>query len=202
MSPSVYMTGLSMGLSLIVAIGAQNAFVLRQGLKREHVLPVVLACALSDALLIALGVTSLAQVIALMPWLEPAMRYGGAAFLLWYALRSLRSAMTSTDALKVDNGIGTPLKATLATCLALTWLNPHVWLDTVALLGSIATQFSGERLAFALGATSASFLFFFGLGYGARYLSPLFAQPLAWRILDGLIAVVMGSIAARLVLGG
>ncbi|MBN9028929.1 MAG: amino acid transporter [Rhizobiales bacterium 63-7] len=202
MSPSVYMTGLSMGLGLIVAIGAQNAFVLRQGLKREHVLPVVLACALSDALLIALGVTSLAQVIALMPWLEPAMRYGGAAFLLWYALRSLRSAMTSTDALKVDNGIGTPLKATLATCLALTWLNPHVWLDTVALLGSIATQFSGERLAFALGATSASFLFFFGLGYGARYLSPLFAQPLAWRILDGLIAVVMGSIAARLVLGG
>ncbi len=202
MSPSVYMTGLSMGLGLIVAIGAQNAFVLRQGLKREHVLPVVLACALSDALLIALGVTSLAQVIALMPWLEPAMRYGGAAFLLWYALRSLRSAMTSTDALKVDNGIGTPLKATLATCLALTWLNPHVWLDTVVLLGSIATQFSGERLAFALGATSASFLFFFGLGYGARYLSPLFAQPLAWRILDGLIAVVMGSIAARLVLGG
>ncbi|MDG3574779.1 LysE/ArgO family amino acid transporter [Rhizobium sp. YJ-22] len=202
MSPSVYMTGLSMGLGLIVAIGAQNAFVLRQGLKREHVLPVVLACALSDALLIALGVTSLAQVIALMPWLEPAMRYGGAAFLLWYALRSLRSAMTSTDALKVDNGIGTPLKATLATCLALTWLNPHVWLDTVVLLGSIATQFSGERLAFALGATSASFLFFFGLGYGARYLSPLFAQPLAWRILDGLIAVIMGSIAARLVLGG
>lgn len=202
MSPSVYMTGLSMGLGLIVAIGAQNAFVLRQGLKREHVLPVVLACALSDALLIALGVTSLAQVIALMPWLEPAMRYGGAAFLLWYALRSLRSALTSTDALKVDNGIGTPLKATLATCLALTWLNPHVWLDTVVLLGSIATQFSGERLAFALGATSASFLFFFGLGYGARYLSPLFAQPRAWRILDGLIAVVMGSIAARLVLGG
>ena len=202
MSPSVYMTGLSMGLGLIVAIGAQNAFMLRQGLKREHVLPVVLACALSDALLIALGVTSLAQVIALMPWLEPAMRYGGAAFLLWYALRSLRSALTSTDALKVDNGIGTPLKATLATCLALTWLNPHVWLDTVVLLGSIATQFSGERLAFALGATSASFLFFFGLGYGARYLSPLFAQPLAWRILDGLIAVIMGSIAARLVLGG
>ncbi len=202
MSPSVYMTGLSMGLGLIVAIGAQNAFVLRQGLKREHVLPVVLACALSDALLIALDVTSLAQVIALMPWLEPAMRYGGAAFLLWYALRSLRSALTSTDALKVDNGIGTPLQATLATCLALTWLNPHVWLDTVVLLGSIATQFSGERLAFALGATSASFLFFFGLGYGARYLSPLFAQPLAWRILDGLIAVVMGSISARLVLGG
>ena len=202
MSPSVYMTGLSMGLGLIVAIGAQNAFMLRQGLKREHVLPVVLACALSDALLIALGVTSLAQVIALMPWLEPAMRYGGAAFLLWYALRSLRSALTSTDALKVDNGIGTPLKATLATCLALTLLNPHVWLDTVVLLGSIATQFSGERLAFALGATSASFLFFFGLGYGARYLSPLFAQPLAWRILDGLIAVIMGSIAARLVLGG
>ncbi len=202
MSLPVFMTGLSMGLGLIVAIGAQNAFVLRQGLKREHVLPVVLACALSDALLIALGVTSLAQVMALLPWLEPAMRYGGAAFLLWYGLRSLKSALTSNDALQVDNGIAAPLQATLVTCLALTWLNPHVWLDTVVLLGSIATQFSGERLAFALGATSASFLFFFGLGYGARYLSPLFARPLSWRILDGLIAVVMGTIATRLILGG
>ena len=198
MSPSVYMTGLSMGLGLIVAIGAQNAFVLRQGLKREHVLPVVLACALSDALLIALGVTSLAQVIALMPWLEPAMRYGGAAFLLWYALRSLRSAMTSTDALKVDNGIGTPLKATLATCLALTWLNPHVWLDTVGLLGAISAQYAPHGLAFGIAAALGSASFFSALGFGARALAPVFARPQAWVRLEIGVGLTMWALAAGL----
>ena len=202
MSLPVYFTGLSMGLSLIVAIGAQNAFVLRQGLKREHVLPVVFACAVSDAILIALGITSLTHILGVLPWLEPAMRYGGATFLIWYALRSLKSALTATDALRVENGGASTLKATLVTCLALTWLNPHVWLDTVVLLGSIATQFRESRLSFALGATSASFLFFFGLGYGARYLTPLFARPGAWRILDGIIAVIMAAIAARLLAGG
>ncbi len=202
MSIPVYFTGLSMGLSLIVAIGAQNAFVLRQGLKREHVLPVVLACAVSDAILIALGITSLTHVLSFLPWLEPAMRYGGAAFLIWYALRSMKSAFTATDALRVENDGASTLSATLVTCLALTWLNPHVWLDTVVLLGSIATQFREARLSFALGATSASFLFFFGLGYGARYLTPLFARPAAWRILDGIIAIVMAAIALRLLTGG
>ena len=202
MSFLVYATGLSTGLSLIVAIGAQNAFVLRQGLKREHVLPVVLACAMSDAVLIALGITSLTHILGMLPWLEPVMRYGGAGFLIWYALRSLKSALTANEALRVENGGASTLGATLATCLALTWLNPHVWLDTVVLLGSIATQFREARLSFALGATSASFLFFFALGYGARYLTPLFARPAAWRILDGIIAVVMATIAVRLLTGG
>lgn len=202
LSPSVFSTGFLMGLGLIVAIGAQNAFVLRQGLKREHVLAVVLACALSDAVLIALGVTGLGTVTALLPWLEPAMRYGGAAFLLWYGARSLHSALTSRGALEAARAVPSSLGATLATCLALTWLNPHVWLDTVVLLGSISTQFPGQRLSFASGAITASFTFFFALGYGARLLAPVFAKPSAWRILEGVIAVVMGMIAIRLILGG
>jgi len=202
MSPSIFMTGFSMGLSLIVAIGAQNAFVLRQGLKREHVLPVVLTCALSDAVLIVFGVSSLARATAVLPWLEPVMRYGGAAFLIWYGARSLRSALTSTEALSVQNAGTSSLKATLLTCMALTWLNPHVWLDTVVLLGSIASQFPAQRPSFALGATCASFVFFFALGFGARHLAPLFSRPVAWRILEGIIAAVMWLIALRLLTGG
>ncbi|MCL6708297.1 LysE/ArgO family amino acid transporter [Pseudomonas sp. R2.Fl] len=201
MSPSVFVTGFSMGLGLIVAIGAQNAFVLKQGLRREHVFAVFLACALSDAVLIALGVTSLGTVTALLPWLEPAMRYGGAAFLLWYGARSLHSALTGHGALDVAGGGGASLRATLVTCLALTWLNPHVWLDTVVLLGSVSTQFPGERTAFALGAATASFAFFLTLAYGARFLAPVFARPGAWRVLEGAIAAVMWAIAGRLALG-
>lgn len=201
MSPSVFVTGFSMGLGLIVAIGAQNAFVLKQGLRREHVFAVFLTCALSDAVLIALGVTSLGTVTALMPWLEPAMRYGGAAFLLWYGARSLKSALTGHGALAIEGDAATSLKTTLLTCLALTWLNPHVWLDTVVLLGSVSTQFQGERPAFAFGAATASFVFFFALAYGARFLAPVFARPGAWRVLEGAIAAVMWAIAGRLVIG-
>ncbi|MBO3759435.1 LysE/ArgO family amino acid transporter [Ciceribacter sp. L1K22] len=201
MSPTVFATGFSMGLTLIVAIGAQNAFVLKQGLRREHVFAVFLTCALSDAILITLGVTSLGVVTAVLPWLEPAMRYGGAAFLIWYGARSLISAFTGKAALTADGAAVPSLKATLITCLALTWLNPHVWLDTVVLLGSISTQFPGERMAFALGATAASFAFFFALAYGARFLAPLFARPAAWRVLEGVIALVMWGIAAKLVIG-
>ncbi|KQW28910.1 amino acid transporter [Rhizobium sp. Root274] len=186
--------GFLLGLSLIVAIGAQNAFILRQGLRREHVLPLVLTCAVSDALLIALGVGGFATVLANLVWLEPLMRYAGAAFLLVYAFRSLKSALIGGNALTAAANSGTSLRAALLTCLALTWLNPHVYLDTVVLLGSISTRYAGWEPAFALGATSASFVFFFSLGYGARLLAPLFAKPIAWRILDGLIAVVMALI--------
>ena len=199
----VLLAGLSLGLSLIVAIGAQNAFVLRQGLRGEHVFAVCLACALSDALLIVVGVTSFARIAAVMPWLDPVMRYGGAAFLVWYGLRSLRSALVSTGALDAAapaarSGLG----PTLATCLALTWLNPHVYLDTVVLLGTVSTQFPGAWASFAAGASLGSFLFFFALGYGAGWLRPVFARPAAWRLLDLGIALVMTGIAARLVLGG
>lgn len=202
MNLSVFFTGLTMGLSLIVAIGAQNAFVLRQGLRGEHVFAVCLACAVSDALLILLGVTSFGRIAAWLPWLDPVMRYGGAAFLAWYGARSLYSAAASTGGLAAEaGGERAGLGRTLLTCLALTWLNPHVYLDTVVLLGTISTRFPGQERAFAAGAMTGSFLFFFALGYGAGWLRPLFARPLAWRILEAVIGLVMWAIAAKLLLG-
>ncbi len=201
MNPTAYMTGLTMGLSLILAIGAQNAFVLRQGLRNEHVLAVCLVCALSDALLIVLGVTSFRKIAALMPALEPLMRYGGAAFLAYYGARSFYSAFTSSESLAASDENATGLARTIAICLALTWLNPHVYLDTVLLLGTISTRFPGFEMSFAAGAVTASFLFFFTLGFGARWLRPLFARPMSWRILDGFIALTMWGIAFKLVSG-
>lgn len=194
--------GFFLGLSLIVAIGAQNAFVLRQGLRGSHVFAICLTCAASDAALIAVGVGGLGKAIAALPWLTPLMRYGGAAFLTYYGLRSLRAAWTGNAALETRGEPEESLSAALLTCLALTWLNPHVYLDTVVLLGSISTQYPGEGLAFGAGATTASFLFFFSLGFGARYLRPLFARPAAWRVLDAAIAVIMGTIAFNLVWTG
>jgi L-lysine exporter family protein LysE/ArgO len=199
---SIFFAGMTMGLSLIVAIGAQNAFVLRQGLRNEYVLAVCLACAMSDAVLIIVGVTSFGKVASWLPWLDPVMRYGGAAFLIWYGAKSLRSALRSTEALTA--GISTDgggLGGTLLACLAITWLNPHVYLDTVVLLGTISAQFRGFEASFAAGALSGSFLFFFSLGYGAKWLRPLFAKPSAWRVLETLIALVMSAIAFRLLAG-
>jgi len=195
-----YVAGFSLGLGLILAIGAQNAFVLRQGLRREHVAAVALTCALSDAALIAAGVAGFGVLVARAPAIEPAMRYGGAAFLAAYAFTSLRAAFHA-GTLSPAAAPAAPLARTLATTLALTWLNPHVYLDTVVLLGAVSTQFPGEAIAFALGATSASFAFFFTLGYGAGLLRPFFARRAAWRALDALIAATMGLIALRLVLG-
>lgn len=196
----VFLTGLTMSLSLIVAIGAQNAFVLRQGLRDEHVLPVCLTCALSDTALIVLGVAGFARVTSALPWLDPVMRYAGAGFLAWYGAKSLRSALTATGALDAAGATGArALSRTILACLAITWLNPHVYLDTVVLLGAISSRFPGREVAFALGAAAGSFLFFFGLGYGAGRLRPLFARPRAWRILEVAIAVVMWAIAFRLV---
>ncbi len=200
MNLPVFATGLAMGLSLIVAIGAQNAFVLRQGLRNEHVLAVCLVCALSDAVLIVLGVTSFGQIARLLPWLDPAMRYAGAAFLIWYGARSLCAALTGAGALEAGEARAAALGPTLLTCLALTWLNPHVYLDTVVLLGTLSTRFPGAEGWFAAGAMSASLLFFCALGFGATRLRPLFARPVAWRVLEGVIALVMGSIAVRLLM--
>jgi L-lysine exporter family protein LysE/ArgO len=193
------LSGFLLGLSLIVAIGAQNAFVLRQGLRREHVFAVCLACALSDAVLITIGVAGLGAIGVAIPWIEPVMRYGGALFLAAYGLRSFRAALVNHGALTSSQADGLGLARTLATCLAFTWLNPHVYLDTVVLLGSISTQYAGDKLAFGAGATTASFLFFFSLGYGARLLRPVFAKPGAWRILDGLIGMTMCGLALKLV---
>ena len=192
------LAGFWLGLSLIMAIGAQNAFVLRQGLRRQHVLAVVLTCALSDALLIAAGVAGFGALAQRLPWLEPAMRWGGAAFLMAYGARAFLSAWRGGQALDAGTGAG-GLRAALATCLALTWLNPHVYLDTVVLLGSVSAQYAARP--FAIGAMTASFVFFFTLGFGARLLAPLFARPAAWRVLDAGVGCVMWAIAALLIAG-
>lgn len=190
---NAFLAGYALGLSLILAIGAQNAFVLRQGLRRSHVFAVCLTCAVSDAILIVVGVAGFGWMSASATWLAEVMRWGGALFLLGYGALSFRAAWRGGQVLEAG-GTGGSLKATLLTCLALTWLNPHVYLDTVALLGSISAQFD-NRSEFALGACLASFSFFFALGYGARLLAPVFARPVAWRVLDVLIGIIMWSIA-------
>ncbi|MFD1510837.1 LysE/ArgO family amino acid transporter [Lacimonas salitolerans] len=195
---SAALAGFSLGFSLILAIGAQNAFVLRQGLRREHVLPIVLTCAISDAALIAAGVAGFGALAQALPWLEPVMRYGGAAFLLVYGARAFLAAWRGGAAMQAGPQAG-GLRSALLTCLALTWLNPHVYLDTVVLLGTISAQY--PAMPFAIGAMTASFVFFFSLGYGARLLAPLFARPAAWRVLDAFVGTVMWAIAAKLVLG-
>lgn len=193
-----YVAGLGTALSLIMAIGAQNAFVLKQGLLRSHVLAVILFCACSDAVLIILGVTGMAAIAELAPWLIEVMRWGGVAFLLLYGARSFRAAMQGGEAL-TPQGEKRSLKATLAVIAALTWLNPHVWLDTVMLLGSISAQWPSPLL-FGAGAVTGSFVFFFALGYGARLLAPVFARPRAWQWLEVGVGIVMWGIALRLIL--
>ena len=196
-----FVTGFATSAALIIAIGAQNAFVLRCGLRREHVLAVVLVCALSDALLITLGIAGLGALVQRSPTLLLAARYGGAAFLIGYGVIAARRALHAS-ALTVENGAPTTLRAAIAACLAFTYLNPHCWLDTVVLLGSIASQQpEGSRIAFGIGATSASFVWFFALGFGARALRGLFARPVAWKVLDAAIAIVMWAIAASLLIG-
>jgi L-lysine exporter family protein LysE/ArgO len=195
------LAGLGFGLSLIVAIGAQNAFVLRQGIRKEHVLPVVALCAVSDAVLIMVGVAGLGSLLELAPWLLDGMRLMGAAFLLAYALLAARRALRPSALAAASGGAPAGLWPVLATCCGLTWLNPHVYLDTVVLLGSVAAARGDERWAFGLGAVLGSALWFAGLGYGARFLRPVFAGASAWRVFDALIAVFMTGIATTLLLG-
>ena len=190
--------GFLLGASLIVAIGAQNAFVLRQGLQRRHVFAVALTCALADALLIAAGVAGLGSLLRRVPGLFPAVTVLGVAFLAGYGLLAARRARRG-EVLEASAGEGQSLSAALATCLALTFLNPHVYLDTVVLIGAISARHAPPAdVAYGAGAAAASALWFFGLAYGARVVAPLFARPAAWRLLDASIAVVMWVIAARL----
>jgi len=245
---SSLLAGLGLGLSLIIAIGAQNLFVLRQGIRREHVFAVAAICALSDLALIIVGVSGVGAVLQAVPWLVEVIRWAGAAFLVVYGLLAARRAIRpSGEALdagdagdggagdggadaarRSDAGAGTPaasggpgasgvapasgattaarvaprttLLAAALTCLALTWLNPHVYLDTVFLLGSVANTHGDGRWAFAAGAGLASIAWFFGLAYGARLLGGVLASPRAWRVLDGVIAVVMIGLGVSLVL--
>ncbi len=212
---SPVLAGIGLGLSLIVAIGAQNLFVLRQGIRREHVFIVAAICAVSDAVLIVLGVSGVGLVLAAVPWLIDVVRWAGAAFLVAYGLLAARRAWRPSgqalaiaeteDAASVpaagrpdrrtdhhrDLAQRTRLAPVVLTCLALTWLNPHVYLDTVFLLGTVANTHGEDRWLFAAGAMIASIAWFFGLAFGARFLGRWLSTPRAWRILDGIIAVVM-----------
>jgi L-lysine exporter family protein LysE/ArgO len=193
--------GLVAGLSLIVAIGAQNAFVLRQGLRRARVGAVVAVCALSDLALIVAGVTGIGAVVQHAGWALTAVRWFGVAFLTWYGLSSLWRARRPSALAAAPDGSGSAL-VTLRRALALTWLNPHVYLDTVLLLGSIAnTHGPSGRWWFAVGACLASVAWFTGLGFGARFAAPLLTTPRAWQILDLLIAATMLLIAVKLATG-
>ncbi|MFJ4170127.1 LysE/ArgO family amino acid transporter [Paenarthrobacter sp. NPDC089714] len=196
--------GLATGLALIVAIGAQNAFVLRQGIRGEHIGPIVAVCALSDAVLIAAGVLGIGALIAAAPAAVVILRFVGAAFLVTYGAMAARRALRP-QALLAGDGSSYPgkrgLAAAVTTMLALTWLNPHVYLD-IALLGSIASA-QGTQLQwwFGIGAMVGSVLWFSALGFGARFLRGFFAKPLAWRFLDGGIAVTMTALGIGLALG-
>lgn len=193
-------SGFLTGLSLILAIGAQNAFVLRQGLRREHVGWVVLVCALSDVVLIAAGVAGFGTISQRLPGLGWAMRWGGAAFLVLYGAQRFREARRG-GALTASAAVAVPLRRVVATALLLTWANPHVYLDTLVLMGSISAQYAPHGAAFGAGAMLASAVFFTTLGYGARLLAPVFARPRAWAVLDVLVGLTMWAIAARLMLG-
>lgn len=197
------LAGFGTGLSLIVAIGAQNAFVLRQGARRHAVLAVVGICAVSDAALIALGVAGVGSVVTAWPAALTAVGLAGGIFLLSYGVLAARRALRpAPDAALSTQGAGAgSARAAVLTCLALTWLNPHVYLDTVLLLGSVATDHGSQRWAFGLGAVLASLVWFTALGYGARLLGRVLARPSAWRVLDGLVAATMLTMGGLLLTG-
>lgn len=195
---SPLLAGFLLGGSLIVAIGAQNAFILRQGLLSQHVFVLCLICALSDALLIVVGVAGLGTLIARSPALITIVTIGGAVFLYGYAIMALRRALKPETMQAAREG-KSDLRGAVLACLAFTFLNPHVYLDTVLLIGSLSAAYEGaERWLYGAGAVGASFCWFFSLGYGARLLQPLFAKPIAWRVLDSIIALVMAALASGL----
>lgn len=201
MEASAFLQGIGLGGSLIVAIGSQNAYLLRQALKREFVLTCIAICIICDVTLIAAGVAGMGKLITEAPKLLFWIKIGGGGFLFWYGLRAARSAMRSSTMVAENNNIPSDYKTVIAAMLAFSLLNPHVYLDTVVLLGSIGGQQPGNGpLYFALGAMLASAIWFGSLGLGARYLTPIFAKPNAWRILDGIIAIVMWSLAVSLFL--
>lgn len=194
-------SGFMLGGSLIAAIGAQNAFVIRQSALGLHVFWLCLFCSLADALLIWSGVFGLAAVIALWPWFVPVMTYGGVLFLVFYGIKAALRAVSPTG-MGADGDLSSGLLAALLACAGFTFLNPHVYLDTVIFVGSIANaRPKGEQHFFAVGATLASFTWFFAIGYGARALGPWLRRPRVWQVIDGLIALIMFGLAAKLLLG-
>lgn len=195
-----YLNGLLVAAGLIVAIGAQNAFVLAQSLRREHHLPVAALCVLCDAVLVSAGVFGLAAVLLQSPTLLAVARWGGAVFLLWYGTKALLRAAHPQGLEQAADAGPRSRRAVLLTALAVTLLNPHVYLDTVLLIGSLGAQ-QAEPGAYALGAASASLVWFFGLALGAAWLSPWLARPATWRLLDLGVALMMFAVAMQLLLG-
>lgn len=193
-----YVNGLLVAAGLIMAIGTQNAFVLAQSLRREHHLPVAALCVVCDALLVAAGVFGLATVLAHNPTLLAVARWGGAVFLIWYGSQALRRACSKQSLEQGENQTVRSLRAVLLSALAVTLLNPHVYLDTVLLIGSLGAQ-QTEPGAYVVGAASASLLWFFTLALGAAWLAPWLARPSTWRFLDLLVAVMMFTVAAQLI---
>ncbi len=191
------LAGFGTGISMIIAIGAQNAFVLRQGIRRESVLPVVAICALSDVVLIASGVAGMGTLVASYPVALTIVAVFGGLFLIGYGVLAAKRAFRPSSMAASGTRVGSTRQAVL-TCLGLTWLNPHVYLDTVLILGTIAAAHGTQRWSFAVGATFASILWFIGLGFGARFLTPLFARTAAWRVLDSVIAVTMAVLGVTL----
>ena len=199
MEATAFLKGIGLGGSLIVAIGSQNAYLLKQALKREFVLTCIAICVVCDVVLIAAGVAGMGQLIVQAPSLLFWIKIAGAIFLFWYGLRAARSAWNPAAMPAGDSAVVGDYRTVIATMLAFSLLNPHVYLDTVVLLGSIGGQQAGNgRLYFALGAMLASLLWFSSLGLGARYLTPVFSRPRAWQILDGVIALVMWALAISL----
>lgn len=197
----VFLTGFGISLSLILAIGAQNAFVLKQGLLRQHVGIIVVICTAIDAMLIGAGVASIGWIASEASWITDVLLYGGAAFLVFYGAKSFYAAFTGAGALQAAGEVAQSWQAAVATCLAVTLLNPHIYLDTLVLVGSVSAQYPGQGAVFWFGATSASAMFFAMLGFGARLLAPFFARPRAWQALDIFVGCVMWSIAIGLVWG-
>jgi L-lysine exporter family protein LysE/ArgO len=195
-----FLAGFALSFSLILAIGAQNAFVLRQGIRRLHVGPIIALCCLSETILIFAGVAGFGYVVAQAPWALDVMQWGGAAFLLIYGLRSLWTALNTDEALRADGAAVQSLRAALGTTLLLTWANPHVYLDTVGLIGAVASTFGAERWMFGAGALTASCVFFLVLGYGARAMAPFFARPKAWTWLDVIVGLTMIALSFKLAL--
>ena len=194
-----FSSGLASGLALIIAIGAQNAFVIRQGLKRQHVLTVVLFCAVSDALLIAAGTAGLGRAIDSVPEVLEVVRWFGVTYLIFFGLKSLQSAFKH-NFLTLEQGAVVSRKKTILTVLALTFLNPHVYLDTVIFLGSIANQFPTEKWLFSSGAMTASFLWFFSIGFGSKMAARFMVKIIFWKILDLSVAAIMFTLAVYLIL--
>ena len=196
-----FLTGFFLGLSLIIAIGAQNTFVLRQGILGQHVFYIALFCALSDAILISIGVTGITFFLNNFINQNANILFGlSAIWLFGYGVLKLRSSFKSNKSIKTEFSSIKSLSQTISTIAALTFLNPHVYLDTMILTGSISQQFYGfQKIVFALGACLASFIFFFSLGYGARLLTPLMKRPFSWKVLDSLVAVIMFTISFKLV---